>query len=129
MSASASLFRNMVFVGGLLLLVSGVGNTMVAHFKLHEYRTVLSQTPAPAETEQVLGKTGRLQYFSSEAWSRRALSQAKLDFYQVLHTIGWLMLGTGVVCTLMAVRRQRYRRPSWAPPTDSPFVVEDKGTD
>lgn len=105
----APLFRNTLFAVGLVLLTCGAGNTIVAQTKLNEYRTTLAQVRA--ETEQTPVTASRLQHVVSEAWGRRAIAQAKLDFYSVLHTVGWLMLGTGLVCTLVAVHRHRYQRP------------------
>ena len=104
----ALLFRNTLFAVGLILLACGAGNAIVAQTKLSEYRAALDQ--ARAETARTFGSASRLHHVVSEAWSRRAISQAKLDFYSVLHTIGWLMLGTGLVCTFVAVHRHRDRR-------------------
>ena len=103
------LFRNTLFAVGLVLLACGACNAIVAQTKLNEYHTALNQVWA--ETEQTSASTSRLQHVASEAWSRRVIAQAKLDFYSVLHTVGWLMLGTGLVCTLVAVHRHRYQRP------------------
>ena len=113
MRTLSALFRNTLFVAGITLVALGLGNTLVAHFKVREYQSALARTPPPVAVEQAFGKSTRLHHFSSEAWSRRSLNQAKLDFYHVLHTIGWLMLCSGVLCTIMAVRRQRYRQPRW----------------
>ena len=113
MRIPSALFRNTLFVAGLTLVALGLGNTLVAHFKVREYQSALARTPPPVATEQTFGKNTRLRHFSSEAWSRRALNQAKLDFYHVLQNVGWLMLCSGVLCTLMAIRRQRYRQPRW----------------
>ncbi len=111
----SSLFRNTLFVAGIVMVTLGTGNTIVAQFKMREYQSALARTPPGIETEQTFGKNTRLHHFSSEAWSRHALNQAKLDFYRVLHTIGWLLLCLGALCTLIALRRQRYQRPRWAP--------------
>ena len=108
MPTLALLFRNTLFAVGLILLACGAGNAIVAQTKLSEYRAALDQ--ARAETDRTIGRTSRLHHVASEAWSRQAISQAKLDFYSVLHTIGWLMLGTGLVCTFVAVHRHRDRR-------------------
>ncbi len=113
MRIPSALFRNTLFVAGLTLVALGLGNTLVAHFKVREYQSALARTPPPVAAEQTFGKNTRLRHFSSEAWSRRALNQAKLDFYHVLQNVGWLMLCSGVLCTLMAIRRQRYRQPRW----------------
>ena len=114
MRTISALFQNTLFVVGVVLVMLGMGNTIVAQFKVQEYQSALARTPPPVATEQMFGKNAGLHHFSSEAWSRRALDQAKLDFYQVLHNIGWLMLCTGVLCTIIAVRRQGYQRPRWA---------------
>lgn len=111
MRTLSALFRNILFVAGITLVALGLGNTLVAHFKVREYQSALARTPPPVAAEQTFGKNTRLHHFSSEAWSRRSLNQAKLDFYHVLHTVGWLMLCSGALCTIMAVRRQRYRQP------------------
>lgn len=105
----APLFRNTLFAVGLVLLACGAGNVIVAQTKLNEYHTALDQVRA--ETEQTPASASRLQHVASEAWSRRAIAQAKLDFYSVLHAVGWLTLGTGLVCTFVAVHRHRYQRP------------------
>ena len=108
-----ALFRNTLFVVGITLVALGLGNTLVAHFKVREYQSALARTPPPVAGEQTFGKSIRLHHFSSEAWSRRSLNQAKLDFYRVLYTVGWFLLCSGALCAIMAVRRQRYRRPRW----------------
>ena len=113
MRTLSSLLRNTLFVVGIVFVALGMGNTIVAQFKVQEYQRVLGQAPPAAETEQTFSKNTRLHHFSSEAWSRRALDQAKLDFYQTLHTIGWLMLCTGVLCTIIALRRRRYQHRGW----------------
>lgn len=113
MRTLSALFRNILFVAGITLVALGLGNTLVAHFKVREYQSALARTPSPVAAESTFGKNTRLHYFSSEAWSRRALNQAKLDFYRVLQNVGWLMLCIGVLCTIMAIRRQRYRQPRW----------------
>ena len=113
MRTLSALFRNTLFVAGITLVALGLGNTLVAHFKVREYQSALARTPPPVATEQTFGKNARLYHFSSEAWSRRSLNQAKLDFYHVLHNVGWLILCSGALCTIMAVRRQRYRQPRW----------------
>lgn len=105
----APLFRNTLFAVGLVLLACGAGNAIVAQTKLNEYRPALDQ--AQAETERTSASASRPRHVASDAWSRRAISQAKLDFYSVLHDAGWLMLGTGLVCTLVAAHRHRYQRP------------------
>lgn len=112
----SALFRNTLFVAGITLVALGLGNTLVAHFKVREYQSALARTPPPVAAEHTFGRNTRLHHFSSEAWSRRALNQAKLDFYQVLHNVGWPMLCIGVLCTVMAVRRWRYRQPRWMSP-------------
>ena len=112
----SSLFRNTLFVAGIILVALGIGNTIVAHFKVREYQSALARTPPPVAAEQTFGQNTRLHHFSSEAWSRHALNQAKLDFYHLLHNVGWLMLCIGLLCTIMAVRRQRYRQPRWMAP-------------
>ena len=112
----SALFRNTLFVAGITLVALGLGNTLVAHFKVREYQSALARTPPPVAAEHTFGKNTRLHNFSSEAWSRRALNQAKLDFYQVLHNVGWPMLCIGVLCTVIAVRRRRYRQPRWMSP-------------
>ena len=104
----APLFRNTLFAVGLVLLACGAGNAIVAQTKLNEYRPALDQ--ARAETERTSASASRPRHVASDAWSRRAIAQAKLDFYSVLHTVGWLMLGTGLVCTLIAAHRHRYQR-------------------
>ena len=119
MSTVSPLFRNTLFVVGLVMLAMGIGNTIVAHFKVQEYQSALAHTPPAVGAEQTFGKSTRLHHFSSEAWSRRALDQAKLDFYHVLHRLGWLMLCIGVLCTIIAVRRHRDVRPGWIPPETS----------
>ena len=116
MRTVSSLFRNTLFVAGIVLVALGIGNTIVAHFKVREYQSALARTPPPVAAEQTFGQNTRLHHFSSEAWSRHALSQAKLDFYHLLHNVGWLMLCIGLLCTIMAVRRQRYRQPRWMSP-------------
>ena len=113
MRTLSALFRNTLFVAGITLVALGLGNTLVAHVKVREYQSALARTPSPVAAEQTFGKNARLYHFSSEAWSRRSLNQAKLDFYQVLYTVGWLMLCSGALCTIMAIRRQRYRQPRW----------------
>ena len=113
MRTLSALFRNTLFVAGITLVALGLGNTLVAHFKVREYQSALARTPPPVAAEQTFGKNARLYHFSSEAWSRRSLNQAKLDFYHVLHNVGWLILCSGALCTIMAVRRQRYRQPRW----------------
>ncbi len=112
----SSLFRNTLFVAGIVLVALGIGNTIVAHFKVREYQSALARTPPPVAAEQTFGQNTRLHHFSSEAGSRHALNQAKLDFYHLLHNVGWLMLCIGLLCTIMAVRRQRYRQPRWMSP-------------
>ncbi len=107
------LSRSTLFVVGIALVALGLGNTLVAHFKVREYQTALARTSPPVASEQTFGKNTRLHHFSSEAWSRRSLNRAKLEFYHVLHNIGWLILCSGGLCTIMAVRRQRYRQPRW----------------
>ena len=116
MRTVSSLFRNTLFVAGIVLVALGIGNTIVAHFKVREYQSALARTPPPVAAEQTFGQNTRLHHFSSEAWSRRALNQAKLDFYHLLHNVGWLMLCIGLLCTIMAVHRQRYRQPRWMSP-------------
>lgn len=113
MCTLSALFRNTLFVVGVTLVALGLGNTLVAHFKVREYQSALARTPPPVAAGQTFGKNTRLHHFSSEAWSRRSLNQAKLDFYHLLHNVGWLMLCSGALCTIMAVRRQRYRQPRW----------------
>ena len=113
MRTLSALFRNTLFVTGITLVALGLGNTLVAHFKVREYQSALARTPPPVAAEQSFGGNTRLHHFASEAWSRRALNRAKLDFYQVLQNVGWLMLCLGLLGTLMAVRRQRYRQPRW----------------
>ena len=113
MRTLSALFRNPLFAAGLILLALGLGNSLVAHFKVREYQSALARTPPPIAAEQTFGRSTKLHHFSSEAWSRRSLNQAKLDFYHVLHNVGWLMLCSGVLCTIIAVRRQRYRQPGW----------------
>ena len=98
-----------MFAVGLVLLACGAGNVIVAQTKLNEYHTALNQVRA--ETAQTSASASRLQHMASEVWSRRAIARAKLDFYSVLHTAGWLMLGTGLVCTLVAAHRHRCQRP------------------
>ncbi len=111
MRTLSALFRNTLFVAGITLVALGLGNSLVAHFKVREYQSALARTPPPVAAGQAFGKNTKLHHFSSEAWSRRSLNQAKLDFYHVLHTVGWLMLCSGGLCTIMAVRRQRSRQP------------------
>ena len=115
-----ALFRNTFFVTGLILVALGLGNTLVAHFKVREYQSALARTPPPVAAEQSFGGKTRLHHFASEAWSRRALNQAKLDFYHLLHTVGWLLLCSGTLCTITAVRRQRYRQPRWVSSSAEP---------
>ena len=116
MRTVSSLFRNTLFVAGIVLVALGIGNTIVAHFKVREYQSALARTPPPVAAEQTFGENTRLHHPSSEAWSRHALNQAKLDFYHLLHNVGWLMLCIGLLCTIMAVHRQRYRQPRWMSP-------------
>ncbi len=113
MRTLSALFRNILFVIGVTLVALGLGNTLVAHFKVREYQSALARTPPPVAAEQTFEKSTKLHHFSSEAWSRRSLSQAKLDFYHVLHTVGWFMLCSGALCAIIAARRQRYRQPRW----------------
>ena len=113
MRTLSALLRNTLFVAGITLVALGLGDTLVAHFKVREYQSALARTPPPVAAEQTFGKNTRLHHFSSEAWSRRSHNQAKLEFYRVLHNVGWLLLCSGALCTMMAVRRQRYRQPRW----------------
>ena len=84
MRTVSSLFRNTLFVAGIVLVALGIGNTIVAQFKVREYQSALARTPPPVAAEQTFGQNTRLHHFSSEAWSRHALNQAKLDFYHLL---------------------------------------------
>ena len=116
MAAVYSLFKSALFVIGIGLIMLGTGNTIVAQVKVRQYQAALAQTPPSVDTEQTFGKNARLHHFSSEAWSRRALAPAKLDFYQVLLSSGWLMLCTGTLCAIIAIRRTRYHRTRLAQP-------------
>ncbi len=114
MRTLSALLRNTFFVAGIILVTLGLGNTLVAHFKVREYQSALARTPPPVAAEHPFGKNARRHHLPTGAWSRHSLNRAKLDFYHVLHNVGWLILCSGALCTIMAVRRQRYRQPSWA---------------
>ena len=116
MAAVYSLSKNALFVIGIGLIILGIGNTVVAQVKVRQYQAALAQTPLSVDTEQTFGKNARLHHFSSEAWSRWALAQAKLDFYQVLLSSGWLLLSAGTLCAVIAIRRTRYPRTRLARP-------------
>ena len=72
MRTVSSLFRNTLFVAGIVLVALGIGNTIVAQFKVREYQSALARTPPPVAAEQTFGQNTRLHHFSSEAWSRHA---------------------------------------------------------
>lgn len=110
MTTVSSLLQSALFIIGIVLIILGIGNTVVAQVKVRQYQADLAQTPPAMETEQTFGKNARLHHFASEAWSRRAVARAKLDFYQVLLRSGWLMLSTGTLCAVIAIRRTRYPR-------------------
>ena len=116
MITRASLYQSTLFIVAIVLIILGIGNTVVAHVKVRQYKADLAQTPPSIDAEQTFGKNARLHHFSSEAWSRWALAQAKLDFYQVLLSTGWLLLSAGTLCTVIAVRRTRYLRNRLARP-------------
>ena len=113
----SSLYQSTLFTIGIVLIVLGIGNTVVAQAKVRQYQTDLARTPPSIDAEQTFGKNARLHHFSSEAWSRWALAQAKLDFYQVLLSSGWLLLSAGTLCTVIAIRRTRYPRTRLARPS------------
>ena len=116
MITRASLYQSTLFIVAIVLIILGIGNTVVAHVKVRQYKADLAQTPPSIDAEQTFGKNARLHHFSSEAWSRWALAQAKPDFYQVLLSTGWLLLSAGTLCTVIAVRRTRYLRNRLARP-------------
>jgi len=116
MTAPSSLYQSTLFIIGIVLIILGIGNTVVAQVKVRQYQAALAQTPPSIDAEQTFGKNARLHHFSSEAWSRWALAQAKLDFYQVLLSSGWLLLSAGTLCAVIAIRRTRYLRTRLAWP-------------
>ncbi len=117
MTTVSSLLQSTLFIIGIVLIILGIGNTVVAQVKVRHYQADLAQTPPAIDTEQTFGKNARLHHFSSEAWSRWAVARAKLDFYQVLLSSGWLMLSTGTLCAVIAIRRTRYPRSRVAWPS------------
>lgn len=116
MTTRSPLYQNTLFIFGIVLIILGIGNTVVAQVKVRQYQADLAQTPPSIDAEQTFGKNARLHHFSSEAWSRWALAQAKLDFYQVLLSSGWLLLSAGALCAVIAIRRTRYPRARLARP-------------
>ena len=116
MITPSSLYQSTLFIIGIVLIILGIGNTVVAQVKVRQYQADLAQTPPAIDAAQTFGKNATLHHFSSEAWSRWALAQAKLDFYQVLLSSGWFLLSAGALCAVIAIQRTRYRRTRLARP-------------
>ncbi len=111
----SSLWRSSIFLIGVALLGLGAGNTLVAQFKVAEYETNLASLEPLDGKVLIFGETAKLHHFSGNALSRLAFTQAKLDFYHVLRKTGWLMLGTGFLFSLIAIRRQKHYQSPWLP--------------
>ena len=119
MITRASLYQSTLFIFGIVLIILGIGNTVVAQVKVRQYQADLAQTPPSIDAEQTFGKNARLHHFSSEAWSRWALAQAKLDFYQVLPEMEVAVEEAEVVAGAPVVERSEL-----AAPVDGPFVIQ-----
>ena len=111
----SSLLRSGMFLIGIALLGLGAGNTIVAQFKVAEYEANLASLEPLDGKVLIFGGTTKLHHFSGNAFSRLAFTRAKLDFYHVLRNTGWLMLGTGLLFSVIAIRRQKHFQSPWLP--------------
>ncbi len=109
MTITQLLARDHLFIAGLILLVLGLGNAVVALTKVNEYLAVLAATTPQVEAATAQLFRGAQRHIPSEARERWDIAQAKLDFYHVVLSSGWLMLGLGVVCTVVGLIRFRRR--------------------
>ena len=91
MRTLSALLRITFFVAGIILVTLGLGNTLVAHFKVREYQSALARTPPPVAAEHPIRE--ECQAAPLADWSLEpALPQSsQAGLYHVLHNVGWLI--------------------------------------
>jgi hypothetical protein len=109
------LYKNHLFVAGVILIVLGLGNYLAADSKVAHYQELMAETAPQIHTTApfLLREKGRP--FPSEAWERWEIARTKLDYYHVVLSGGRLMMSVGMVCTVLALIRLWRQRVRFAP--------------
>jgi hypothetical protein len=102
-------YKNMLFVGGVLLVLFGVGNWVTGAVRTRPYAAYLELHPGPRLPSQ--GLKADLLEPPDEERQERDVARAKLEFYQVVQSGGRFMVVLGSICLLggwVARRSRRY---------------------
>ncbi len=105
------LYKSRLFIAGATFIVLGLGNYLAAIAKVPHYQELVSElgSQIPQSQPFLLREEGKP--FPSEIWERWEIARAKLDYYYVVLSGGRLMIGVGLVCTVLALIKLRRRRP------------------
>jgi hypothetical protein len=101
--------KNMLFVGGVLLVLFGIGNWVAGAVRTRPYAAYLERNPGPRFPSQ--GLKADLLEAPDEKRQERDVARAKLEFYQVVQSGGRFMVLLGSICLLggwVARRSRRY---------------------
>lgn len=91
-------YKNMLVVGGVLLILLGMGNWVTGAVRTQPYAQYLKLHPGPRLTTQSL-KADLLEPTDDER-QERDVARAKLEFYQLVQSGGRFMVLLGCVCLL-----------------------------
>lgn len=114
-----AIWRTPLVPVGLVLLVLGLGNWIVGHRKVLEYERLLARSDRPlrverfAEFGELTQRTNASLLKSFQASTdTTSLVEAKLDFYQIVHAGGRLLLLAGWFSVAAGLIHYGYRRRS-----------------
>jgi len=98
--------RSGLVLAGLLLLAVGIGNVVAGQSKIQQYveLAALTQPHAPRPPATLFPAT-------TESDERHSLARAKVAFYELLVSAGWLLVALGVLLAAVGTLRVWMRAP------------------
>ena len=94
-------YKSLLLVAGVLLIAIGTGNWITGAVRTRPYSEYLRDHPGPRYTTENL-KTQLLEP-PDEQREERNITRAKLEFYQLVHSGGRLLVVVGACCFLAAL--------------------------
>lgn len=100
-------YQSRFLVAGITLLVLGAGNTLIGSRKLAQYEDVVAEGRARGYFPDAGARDRILRPLDDEG-ERYNIGGAKVDLYHVVFSGGLLMLGLGMILTVIGWLRVRF---------------------
>jgi hypothetical protein len=100
-------YQSRLLVLAVLLLVLGIGNTIIGSQKLGQYQAIVAEGRARGYFPDAAPSTDRILRPLDDEGERYNIGRAKVDLYHVVLSGGLVMMAVGVVLTLIGWLRLR----------------------